>query len=410
MRRNVSTHHRIDMSIQIVEQGIAAIQAGNLDEGARLLKIALKDIQLIGTMRAVACLWLAEIMADPSLKRAYYNDALAADPNNAQVRQRVEAFLAEQYMPPATPGRTTSTMPVVNPTSTGSFAPVNPVSTPSNPFAPVQPTVPSKTGPLRPITQTVPAAPSLPLAGVIGGPNGPGTAFFVAREGLLATTRYVVGGVERLTIELPTGRQQQGFVVRSYPEFDLAFIYVEQNVSDLIPVSPNPRVPDDMPMIAVSYNGQIARGKRRASNRVIASHWFPTTITQLPDAGGGPVLDDRQYVIGMITRNTSSTSAHVYGLHISIIYKAVEDFRHESMQGGGLYCSHCGAFSRAAGVGGYYCESCGALTAQAERLVRLPHPQMQGFYTEHSRYACPHCNATVGFHKNACLRCGRTVG
>ena len=84
------------MSFQAVEQGIGAIQAGNLDEGARLLKIALKNPELTGALRAVACLWLGEISSDPSEKRTYYKEALAADPSNAAVK-RWRAATSSRY-------------------------------------------------------------------------------------------------------------------------------------------------------------------------------------------------------------------------------------------------------------------------------------------------------------------------
>ena len=59
------------MPPQSVEQGIAAIQAGNIEEGARLLKIAVREPDVTGPMRAIAFLWLAETTADPQAKRAY---------------------------------------------------------------------------------------------------------------------------------------------------------------------------------------------------------------------------------------------------------------------------------------------------------------------------------------------------
>jgi Trypsin-like peptidase domain len=405
------------MSFQSVEQGINAIQSGNRDEGKRLLKIALKDPQLSGTLRAVACLWLAQISDDAGQQRAFYNDALAADPNNPEIRARVESFLAVQYMPPAPPvtrtSTITSTMPVADTSQAAQPQPITmpgmSPSAPASPFAPISPTALPKTGPLGKIAQPPPSAAMYQLAGIVNGPNGPGSAFFVAREGLLATSRYVVGGLDRLTLELKTGRQIPGFVVRSYPEYDLALLYIEQNVTDLMPVSPLTQIIEDMPLMALSYPGNVTRGRRRASTRVIAPQWIPTDITDLADAGGGPVLDEHHYVIGMITRNTSSTSAHVFALHINAISRLVESFRQETFQGGGVYCPHCGHYSRAVTAGGYYCEVCGATTPQAENIVRFPQPQTQGYYYEHSRLPCPHCNATVGFHKNVCLRCGQAV-
>lgn len=399
------------MPFRTVQQGINAIQAGNVEEGARLLKIALKNPDLTGMHRAVACMWMAEITADPQAKRGFYEDARTADPNNAEIRQRVDSFLATQWLPPATSGRSTSTgsFSAVNPNALAS-SPPQPTSLPGNPFAPVVPATLPQTGPLGRSAQPNPAAAMYQMAAVMGGPRGPGTAFFVAREGLLATSRYVVGTLEQVTIELQAGRQLTGQVVRSYPEYDLSFIYVDQTVTDLLPPTPLPRIPDDTPITALSYKGQAATGRRRATKRVIAPQWFPTDIRNLPDAGGGPVLDSQNYLLGMITRDTSSTSPDMYGLHIHTIRTLVETFRQETMQGAGVYCPHCGFFSRAGMAGGHYCEACGGVMPQAEGLSHFLQPQTQRLYWEYSRIPCPHCNATVGFHKNVCLRCGQAVG
>jgi len=396
----------------VVEQGITAIQAGNRDEGARLLKIALKDSALQGALRAVACLWLAEVTDHPTEKRQYYNDALNADPNNPDVIQRVEAYLASQFTPPAPANNLP--LPTVGNNNRPGQAPVPPASLPgmntpatSPSFAPAQAALP-KTGPLIPVVQPTPSVGLYQVAAVIGGPNGPGSAFFVANEGLLVTTRYVVGGLDQVTVELHNGRQYPGYVVRAYPEYDLALIYVQQQVSELIPVSPMPGIADDTYLTVIGFSGDIARGRKRATKRVLAAHWFPTDIAQLPDAGGGPVLDERNYLVGMITRNTASTSAYVYGLHINVIRNFVEAFRQESMNGAKVYCRHCGFYSTALTSGGYYCERCGGVHSQAENIIRLPQAHMQSYYYEYSRISCPHCNATVGFHRNMCLRCGRS--
>lgn len=390
------------MPLHEVEQGIAAIDAGRVEEGARLLKIALKDSALTGTLRAVAWLRLAKTTTNPAEQRDYYNAALDADPANPQVRQHVESFLAQQLMPPPPATVTsTSTNPVVNVSTAYS----QPAASPNSPFAP-PPTALPKTGPLMPVAAPVPTS---HVAAIIGGPNGTGTAFFVAREGLLATTRYVVGGQDQVTVELQGGRQFPGYVVRAYPEFDLAFIYVEQQVNDLIPVTPLPTIPDEANLTVIAHNGGVAQGKKRTTKRVIAAHWFPTNIGELADAGGCPALDERHYLVGMMTRNTASTSQYVFGLHINAIRSLVESFRQETLIGRQIYCRHCGHYSHALASSGYYCERCGGLHPQAESIVRFPQAQTQTFYMENSRISCPHCNAMVGFHRNQCLRCGRAA-
>jgi hypothetical protein len=208
-------------------------------------------------------------------------------------------------------------------------------------------------------------------------------------------------------VELPNRRQAPGYVLRSYPEFDLAFIYVEQTIGEVIPPSPLINVTEDTRLTIVCANGNVLQGKRRPTKRLVAAQWFPTDIADLPDAGGAPILDDNRYLIGMITRNTASTSAYVYGLHINTIRTQVDLFRQETTEGAKAYCHHCGYYSRALAAGGYYCEHCGGLHPQAEGLKRFPQAQTQMFYYEHNPMSCPNCNANVGFHRGYCLRCGQ---
>lgn len=389
------------MSFQSVEQGIGAIQAGNRDEGMRLLKIALKDPSLTGPLRAVALLWLGETTADPTEKRAYYKDALAADPTNAGVKERVEGFLAQSFMPPPTSTQTAMQVTPPAPTSLpGSF------SSP-NLYAPVQPNLP-KTGNLTPAAAMQNAAGIFgQVVTISGGANGPATAFFMAKEGLLATTRYAVGGTDQVIVELQNRQQIPGYVLRSYPEYDLAFIYIQQGVNDLMPTSQATNVAEETRLTLLCANGTVVQGKRRSTKKLIPAQWFPTDITDLPDAGGEPILDERNTLIGMITRNTASTSAYVYGLHINTIRTQLELFRQETTDGQRMYCRHCGHTSKALAAGGFYCEKCGGLHPRAEGLLRQPQAQTQAFYYEYNSMACPNCNANVGFHRNYCLRCGQ---
>ena len=372
------------MPFRSMEQGIAAIQVGNLTEGARLLRIALKSEVLTGNLRAIACLWLAETSGEPDFKRTCYQDALTADPNNQDARQRLAALLATN-LPPTTPAYTPTVMPPV-------------AMTPVAPAAPV---------PGQSTYQTAPAG-TYRIVGVIGGPNGPGTALFVTRDGLLATTRYVVGGLEHVTIELETHRQLLGRVVRAFPEFDLAFIRVEQPVNDLLSRTLLPKIPDSAPLTVISYTGKRMSGKQRPTKRILSPQWFPTDLIQLPDAGGNPVFDEREYLLGMLTKNCSRASAYLFGLHINSINKCVEQYVQEvQATRNAPYCASCGSLTKAAGAGGYYCEYCGSTMPQAQHIARMPQPQTAGYYYESGRISCTNCNATVGFYNGVCLRCGQ---
>jgi hypothetical protein len=356
--------------------GIAAVQKGSTDEGARLIRIAIKSGDLSPQMRAIAYLWLGETQSDPQQKRASYGEALAADPNNAEARTRLASLLTQQ-LPSSSPARTTETHTVASVTAT-----------------------PAQDGGVN-IADHV--------AHIIGGPNGPGTAFFVSQDGLLATTRHVVGGLQKVTVELHIGRQLQGTVVRAYTDLDLTLVHVDHNPGSLLPITPLPRVPDETPLTIVTYNGEIIRSSERPTNRVMAAHWIPTSAAKLLDAGGNPIFDERNYLVGMMTKNTSRTSGHMFALHIAAIRRMVDTFVREARTESRVYCPECGNASRAVGAGFFYCEQCGSTTPPARSMNRYPIPQADPYY-ETGRIRCTVCGSMAGMYNNICVRCGQPQG
>jgi len=129
----------------------------------------------------------------------------------------------------------------------------------------------------------------LRTVGILDGPNGKGTGFFLSTDGMIATTRYVASGKENITVSLDGTRQMIGRVVRSYPELDLALIKLDLEISHLLPFSTLPAVPENMELTAVVHNGEMLRGRCRPTKREIKAHWFPTTFRQIGDVGGSPV-------------------------------------------------------------------------------------------------------------------------
>jgi hypothetical protein len=364
------------MPFRSLELGISALQAGSTIEGARLIRIALKSGQLSAESRAIGWLWLAEYEPDPAKKRAHYEAAIAADPNNLDARQRL-ALLDSNALaaaPAATPGAPAAASPPPSPSAAASASSAVNIAD--------------------------------HVASIIGGPNGPGTGVFISANGLIATTRFVAGSSERLTVELHTGQQLNGRVVRSYPETDLAFIHIDYQLNGLLPITPLPRVPEDSTLIALTYSGEMQQGAQRATQRALAPHWIPTTFTRLYDAGGDLLFDDRNYLVGMMTRNTARTSAYFFGLHILTIHRLRDAYLAEAQTTRGSYCPACGSYSKAGGAGFFFCETCGAVLPNARHLQRYPTPQAEAYY-DVGRTRCAHCGATAGFHAGRCLRCGR---
>lgn len=375
-----------------LQQGIEAIRAGNPQAGARLIRIALKDETITGELRAAGEIWLASTSRDPAFRIACYERALDADPGNHIAQHRLATLLTPPDEPAAAAPPPPPTMPETWPAS-GATQPSQAVDPP-------------------PTNAPPPATASYHIVGILGGPLGPGSGFFVGQNGVIATTRSVVGSEQNVTVELETQRQLRGRVIRAHPEMDLAFVHVEQPVSDLLPVTPFPDIAPDTTLRAISYNTQTIVGHRRDTSRALQPHWFPTDIAliQLPDAGGCPIFGEQNYLVGMLTRNISSSSAYVFGLHIATIRRTYELYLRDTQNAAHEYCVACGFISRAAAAGGYYCEHCGAAMPRYRGPAsrRVPLPQTSAFYEEDAPSACPVCRSRAGFHNGVCLRCGQT--
>lgn len=425
-----------------LELGVQAIKEGNRAEGARLLRMALRDESMTANLRATTYMWMAETSDDREFKIQCYNDALRADPANQHATQRLSLLLSidlppvnqqDNFIPPPAaptlPGTGPLTMPGTGPLSPmatpipGQYPPVTSqpaqtrTHTPTPPY--VQPVNDSRfgTGPLSNLPSVSNAPPNEPTwgsgvyyrtVGILDGPHGTGTAFFINRSGLLATTRHVVTGRENVTVELEPGRHLLGKVVRSYGEYDLALVKVDVNVNTTPPFSDLKILPDNLEITAYGHTGGSARGRVRGTVRSIKQGWFPTTLRHLPDAGGNPVFDERHDLVGMLTRNAGRSSSEVYGLHIAMIRDLAEKYQIETnMDPNRAYCPSCGHRSRASLVGAYYCESCGSTLPQARSVERRPQKHADTIYNENVHRPCPHCQSKVGYYNGFCLRCGR---
>ncbi|GAB5492240.1 MAG: hypothetical protein Phog2KO_24550 [Phototrophicaceae bacterium] len=396
-----------------LEQGIVAIQQQDLEQGKRLLKIALRNDPLDTQERIRALTWLAETDPNPQFKLTQYQNAIQLDPSNQDILNRLTYW--SQQVQQNQFNDTSQQMPVVN--ANQGF---NQGLTPSQPmpainaepqfnsFSSSQP-MPAVNQPtiirLTDVQRTV---------GVRGGANGDGTGFFVTREGLIATSRHIVGGQRDMTIQLLDGRQLTGQVVQSFPNVDLSLIQVDVQLDHLLGISQAPTIPDDMKIVAVTHSGEGIRSAKRRSMNEIEQHWFPTLINHMKDAGGNPIFDQQNMLVGMLTSNASRSNGYMYGLHIYKIYQCVDQYIQEKIRSQGqrtLYCRDCGIISHAPSVGGYYCEHCGVTHpyALSEGVHRTPQVNLTQLYNENTQRPCPNCASQVGFYDRACMRCGHRL-
>jgi hypothetical protein len=220
-----------------------------------------------------------------------------------------------------------------------------------------------------------------------------------------------VGSEESLTIQLANGQTLAGRVLRSFPQYDLAFVKVPVQLVTLVAVAQVPILAENLPLTVLAHPGEVMRTSRRESRGELPPQWFPTLLNRLQDAGGDPIFDPQNALVGMMTRNASRTTSYFYGLHITTIYQCVQLFLQEAQQlvGQGIYCPSCGTSSRAGAFKAYYCETCGSVLPPALDIRRRPLDNVGALYGETMQRPCPNCRATVGYYNGVCLRCGFDV-
>jgi hypothetical protein len=360
------------MSLRALEMGIKAVQMGSRAEGARLLRYALKQdgrsATLDGDQRATGYVWLAETTDDPESKRRYYAAAVqhVRDPGlSVEVRARLNALAASP----------SSVMPSALPPA--SFPP----------------------------EEAVPAGNvnvALMVARVLDGAHGAGTAVFV--DGMWVTTRHVVGGAERLTVELHQHGQMAAAVAASSPDHDLALLIVGHTPPGALTTAAL-REDRETSLIALAFDGTVTQGAYRPTRRTMAAHWLPTDITALPDAGGDPLFDDANRLVGIMTLNTARSADHLFAVRVEAARSLIAAYRQSG--GAGLYCPSCGYRSAALAAGYAYCERCGAVGTTAPATRRSLPGSDQPYRVGGA--PCATCGAAAGSCKGRCLRCGGAV-
>jgi hypothetical protein len=457
------------MGMMELQDGIEAIKAGHVGVGLRMLRAGLRDGQIPDAARCIALMWLSDYSSEKAQRLDYAREAVAADPSNTDAQARLNRLMADD-LPRPTPPTATNTLsapptqpqpqqptqqyPTQQPTQypqpqqptqypqpqqpTQYPQPQQPTQYPTQqptqypqpqqPMYPPQPNYGAQTPP-----QGMPAYGYPPMGGgqppyygaqttpptemqltsvaVIGGPNGAGSGFFITADGVLATARRCVGGREQVTVELNQGRQVAGHVLRSFPEYDVAFVKVDVRVK-VLPITAAGYIADNLPMIAWAYGHEPFALRQRPTKALLQSYWIPTNVDRDLDAGGGPLLDERNNLVGMLTNNASRSSAFRFGLHIVEVLHLWEQ-HHQTTRATvnfkTTYCASCGAISRALDIHSFYCETCGSTLTQAQEIARYHVPEAELLYGETNVLPCPYCASRAGYHQNACLRCGQRI-
>ena len=350
-----------------LRQAIELMQDGQRAPAVDLLNRLVECAELDGKGRAAAYVWLAESRDDGAFKIRCLERALEQDPDNQQIRQGLNQLMAARPQPGQLPAM----------------------------------------GAERNRAE-LDAAP--PVVGIVGGLNGLASGVVVDDGGLIATTSYAVGSVERATVTLDVRRHLEGKVVRRFPVHDLALIQAPLRSARAATAAPASMIAENSPFLALGYGGARLRGALAQLNSRRARHWLRTTIppAQMPDAGGNPIYDENGQLLGLLTRNVDG-AGNALAIKMSQILALTSQWqRDRRLMPDARYCVACGALTRARLFGGLHCETCGAANdhdidypRQADKLAAL--------YGEDEGPPCPHCGARVGAYEGCCLRCGKSI-
>lgn len=350
-----------------LRQAIELMQDGQAAPAADLLNRLVECAELDGKGRAAAYVWLAESREDRAFKIRCLERALEQDPENQQIRQGLHQLMAARPQPGQLPA------------------------------------MGADRG-----RDALDEAP--PVIGIVGGLNGPASGVLVDDGGLIATTSYAVGGVERVTVTLDAQRHLAGDVVRRFPLHDLALVETPLRSARATAAAPPSMIAENSPFLALGYGGARLRGVLVQLNARQARHWLRTTIppAQMPDAGGNPLYDDDGQLLGLLTRNVDG-AGNALAIKMSPVLALTSQLRRDRrLMPDARYCGACGALTQAQLFGGHHCETCGAAQRndgdyprQADKLAAL--------YGEDENHPCSHCGARAGAYEDRCQRCGRSV-
>lgn len=350
-----------------LRQAIELMQDGQAAPAVDLLNRLVECAALDGKGRAAAYVWLAESRQDNAFKIRCLERALEQDPDNQQIRQGLQQLMRARPQPGQLPAMGAEREPAA-----------------------------------------LDEAP--PVIGIVGGLNGPASGIFVDDGGLIATTSYAIGSVERVTVTLDAGRHLAGDVVQRFPTHDLALVETALRTGRAPAAAPAFMIAENSAFIALGYGGARLRGALAQPNSRRARQWLRTTIppAQMPDAGGNPLYDDNGQLLGLLTRNVDN-AGNALALKMSQALALTSQWRRDRrLMPDARCCVACGGLTRARLFGGCHCEICGAAQQSDSDFPRQA-GKLAALFGEGDGPPCPHCGARVGAYEDRCLRCGRSV-
>jgi serine protease Do len=240
--------------------------------------------------------------------------------------------------------------------------------------------------------------------------GGFGSGVFINDDGLIATNKHIVGIGDKAIVRLADSSELVGNVVRSYADYDLAFVKVDLAGNKFAALQERPTLKVGQKVFAIGHplglRNTLTQGVVSSISRLIqGTPYIQTDASVNPGNSGGPLLNDYAEVIGINTLVVRESQGIGFAVPSKIILdkyrEVIDDLARLTDH---AYCGVCGRVSGDA----KYCLHCGATIKPSEftgpaSIHETPPESAQKEVT------CRTCKAKLKPTDTYCPGCGTTL-
>ena len=162
-------------------------------------------------------------------------------------------------------------------------------------------------------------------------PDGWGSGVLISADGYILTNQHVVGAAKTVRIRWSDGLETDGEVLRTHKARDVALIKTDPRGRDPLPVRQHPAQLGE-PVLAIGtpkdqgLQNTVTRGVVSANRIFDGFSFIQSDVGVNHGNSGGPLIDDKGYVIGLTDLGRTGDAGDPIGLNFFIPIKDALDF------------------------------------------------------------------------------------